>query len=118
MLTYVLFSLSVDGFDDPHTAEVRLVLSTLGGTSIIWGARLSLAVTIVRLVPLGRGRRVAKGAAVLFALMWGGLLVQKLLVCQTRFGTTSLSNCALPTQTGVFELCSMYSLHSDLHIFG
>lgn len=91
---------------DPHMSEIRQALGFFTMTSVLWGARMSVAITIVRLVPPGRGRCVAKGIAVLFALMWCGLLVHKLYICQSQFGLPGLISCLLPINSGYFELCT------------
>ncbi|KAJ3575610.1 hypothetical protein NP233_g996 [Leucocoprinus birnbaumii] len=75
-------------------------------TSVLWGARMSMAVTIVRLLPPGRGHCVAKGAAVVFALTWCGLLVEKVYTCQSKLDAPGHWSCALPTNTGILELCT------------
>ncbi|KAF9531849.1 hypothetical protein CPB83DRAFT_847921, partial [Crepidotus variabilis] len=53
----------------------------LGTTLTLWAARLSLAVSIVRLVPDSSFRRFAKAIAVFFGILFLGLAIQKLFFC-------------------------------------
>ncbi|KAF9450526.1 hypothetical protein P691DRAFT_773868 [Macrolepiota fuliginosa MF-IS2] len=78
--------------------------------STLWGARLCIAVTIVRLVPPGRGSLTAKGVSVLFAVIWVVLIVQKFFIC--GYPSLNITTCKLPKTTGILELCT--SLGADI----
>ncbi|KAF4623579.1 hypothetical protein D9613_001518 [Agrocybe pediades] len=75
--------------------------------STLWAARMTVAVTIVRLIPRGIVRRVARGVSVIFALFWTSIIVQNLVAC-TRKGGPGFPWCTIVPQyalyTGVQEL--------------
>lgn len=90
-----------------RASEARKVLILVAVTSTLWGSRMSIAVAIVRLVPPGHGQCMAKGAAVLFSLIWCGLLTEKLYTCQNQPATSRIFRCLLPIRAGILEICSM-----------
>ncbi|KAF9447930.1 hypothetical protein P691DRAFT_730571 [Macrolepiota fuliginosa MF-IS2] len=73
-------------------------------SSTLWGARLCIAVTIVRLVPPGRGRLVAKGVSILFGMIWAALIIQKCFLCGGY--NLNIATCGVPRTTGILELCT------------
>ncbi|PPR02311.1 hypothetical protein CVT24_011649 [Panaeolus cyanescens] len=80
-------------------------------TASLWSAKLSVAVTIVRLLRDGaKFRKVAKIATTLIGLGAIALMLQKLFICGTKFDT--LPFCRTPAYTGYLELT--LDLLSDL----
>ncbi|KAF9448123.1 hypothetical protein P691DRAFT_775641 [Macrolepiota fuliginosa MF-IS2] len=74
-------------------------------SSTLWGARLCIAVTIVRLVPpASRERMVAKAVSTLFGMIWAALIIQKFFICGDL--RLNIATCKLPKQTGILELCT------------
>ena len=71
-------------------------------------ARMTVAVTIVRLLPRGPSQRVAKGVSILFGLMALGICLQKVAACtpqQARISRcTSIKN--YKVYTAILELVS------------
>lgn len=88
-----------------RASEARKFLILVAVTSTLWGSRMSIAIAIVRLVPPGHGQRMAKGAAVLFSLIWCGLLTEKLYACQNQSSTSRIFQCLLPIRAGILEIC-------------
>ncbi|TFK36604.1 hypothetical protein BDQ12DRAFT_654354 [Crucibulum laeve] len=74
-------------------------------TTALWSARLSVAVTIVRLLPPATlVRRIAVGVSCCFVVFWAALLVQKIFLC----GTVTVTHwvCPIPRSTGYLELAT------------
>jgi len=49
----------------------------------IWATRLSIAVTVVRILPDGRTRLISKASCGVFAILWFIVMVQKIFMCGT-----------------------------------
>ncbi|KAK2463302.1 hypothetical protein APHAL10511_004957 [Amanita phalloides] len=69
----------------------------------LWAARLSLAVTIVRLCPQGTMRTICKTVAVLFGLASFTLILYKTIVCDLH-DSGGVEFCAFDTLVGVVEI--------------
>ncbi|KAF8995902.1 hypothetical protein BDQ17DRAFT_1250282, partial [Cyathus striatus] len=72
-------------------------------TVVLWCARLSVAVTIVRILPEGMFRRCAKMVSAIFALMCTALIVQKFSRCGVM-SLAKLAYCKTPRWTATLEL--------------
>ncbi|KAF9554771.1 hypothetical protein CPC08DRAFT_696300, partial [Agrocybe pediades] len=74
----------------------------------LWSARLTVAITIVRILPVGPVRRIAKGSSILFGAFAMTMIFQKLIACTQ--GKGSVSNCTTVSKytlyTGIMELIS------------
>ncbi|KAF8916823.1 hypothetical protein CPB85DRAFT_253830 [Mucidula mucida] len=54
----------------------------LNFTNTLWASRMSIIFAVIRLIPTQmRLRQITNSFAVLFGLMWIGLLIQKVYVC-------------------------------------
>jgi len=74
-----------------------------GYTIALWSARLTVAVTIVRLLPQGTPRRMAKLAATIFGVFGMVMVLQKTFFCGKKSGF--LPKCGtIPRYTGIIEL--------------
>ncbi|PPR02310.1 hypothetical protein CVT24_011648 [Panaeolus cyanescens] len=71
-------------------------------THSMWCSKISLAVTIVRLLGDGGARKVSKFVAYLFAVAGVTLIFQKAFICGFNFNRLPL--CAIPVWTGYLEL--------------
>lgn len=71
----------------------------------IRGSRISVAVTIVRLVNRGTFRRLAKAASIVFVLVCICLIIQKFFMCRDR-SAKALVWCPISPATGILELSS------------
>ncbi|KAF8999868.1 hypothetical protein BDQ17DRAFT_1246014, partial [Cyathus striatus] len=81
-------------------------LTMLSYTTALWSARMSVAVTIVRLFNEGRARRCAKVMCIIFALAWTALVVQKFSNCG-KFTVLSW-RCPISHVTAYLELSSKF----------
>ncbi|KAG7091448.1 hypothetical protein E1B28_010482 [Marasmius oreades] len=68
--------------------EVRIVAYWMGAlsfTNTLWASRMSIIFSVIRLIPpMMRLRRISNISAVLFILMWIGLLIQKTYICASN----------------------------------
>ncbi|KAG7091446.1 hypothetical protein E1B28_010481 [Marasmius oreades] len=68
--------------------EVRVVaywMVALSFTNTLWASRMSIIFSVIRLIPpMMRLRRISNISAVLFMLMWIGLLIQKTYICASN----------------------------------
>ncbi|KAF8993198.1 hypothetical protein BDQ17DRAFT_1431901 [Cyathus striatus] len=88
-----------------------IYISTLLTTNFaLWSARLSVAVTIVRVIATGKMKIISKIVAVVFGLFSIGLMVQKLIICGPPSSVKFL--CSNPNITGYSELVT--SIVADL----
>ncbi|PPQ69681.1 hypothetical protein CVT24_001214 [Panaeolus cyanescens] len=83
-------------------------------TAALWAAKISVAVTIVKLLAPGSFRTWAKWAVCAFGLMWFGLSVQRLFACGANFNVMPF--CRVPVYTGFLELGT--DLASDFWLVG
>ncbi|KAL0576433.1 hypothetical protein V5O48_005538 [Marasmius crinis-equi] len=67
----------------PRSARVVAYwMVVLSFTNTLWAARMSIIFSVIRLVPpMMRLRRISNISAILFLLMWIGLLIQKTYIC-------------------------------------
>ncbi|KAJ3504731.1 hypothetical protein NLJ89_g7785 [Agrocybe chaxingu] len=77
-----------------------ILVYTLG----LWSARVSIAVTIVRLINESLFRTIAKAVVVLFVVFWLTLSIQKIFICGTRWH--EVPDCRLPRVTAYIELAT------------
>ncbi|KAF9554779.1 hypothetical protein CPC08DRAFT_766457 [Agrocybe pediades] len=103
----------------PKTWEVRRWLILVSYAVTLWTARLTVAVTIVRLLQQGRGRRVAKGVSFLFVFFLVGIILQKIAVCIPKPGGGG-QWCSTPKvyglSTGITELIT--DIAADVWLIG
>ncbi|KAF9262539.1 hypothetical protein L218DRAFT_928906 [Marasmius fiardii PR-910] len=68
--------------------EVRVIaywMVALSFTSTLWAARMGIIFSVIRLIPPMMGlRRISNISAVLFILMWMGLIAQKSYICSVN----------------------------------
>ncbi|KAF9523647.1 hypothetical protein CPB83DRAFT_681698 [Crepidotus variabilis] len=74
-------------------------------TTAVWAARLTVSVTIVRLLPPGPLRRGSVWVSGLFAFFWFAMVLQKMILCEIKLGKHDVQ-CILPFETAVVELCT------------
>ncbi|KAG2123086.1 hypothetical protein DEU56DRAFT_696712, partial [Suillus clintonianus] len=68
--------------DDPRVYTTMFWLLPIAFTSVLWAARMSIMYSILRVAdPRNTLRRIVYGIISCFAVMWTGLVVQKLLDC-------------------------------------
>ncbi|KAF8998299.1 hypothetical protein BDQ17DRAFT_1214474, partial [Cyathus striatus] len=67
-------------------------------------SRLSVAVTLVRLLNPGPFRRVAQAAAVVFGLFCTALIFQKVFMCGAKITPRRFAQCSIPLWFAPFEL--------------
>jgi len=90
-----------------NTMIVTFWLTTLTFPCEVWSARLSIAFSIVRLVPERTTyRRWLYGLTVLFGMMWLGLLLQKMYSCagNSRWHNNVQVQCFLGDPVGIVTL--------------
>ncbi|KAJ3510446.1 hypothetical protein NLJ89_g4670 [Agrocybe chaxingu] len=79
----------------------RLVV-VLSYTTGLWASRLTVSVTIVRLLARGHLRQYSVIASVVFAIFWSVLVLQKIFFCGRDL--RKYSQCRIPRYTGIMEL--------------
>ncbi|KDR75520.1 hypothetical protein GALMADRAFT_247965 [Galerina marginata CBS 339.88] len=103
ILFVVYFAIPLEPQPTPKALQYASRWLTLQGYTIgIWSARLTVAVTIVRLLPQGPTRRMAKVAAMIFGVFEMVMVLQKIFFCGKKWGF--LPRCEIPTYTGIIEL--------------
>jgi len=91
-------------FKYPLVLQQFLRISTLiSYTCVLWGSRISVAVTIVRLLNCGSFRRLAKAISIFFVLICTCVMIQKFFICSDR-SLKSLVSCPISPATGILEL--------------
>ncbi|KAF8154168.1 hypothetical protein B0H34DRAFT_677016 [Crassisporium funariophilum] len=68
----------------------------------IWSSRMSIAVTIVRLLPNGQMKQISKVAPWSFVLFWLTVVVQKIFICGKD--VPLVPQCNIPRLTAALEL--------------
>ncbi|KAF8154166.1 hypothetical protein B0H34DRAFT_800049 [Crassisporium funariophilum] len=71
----------------------------------LWAARISVGVTIVRLLCKGSFRKLAKWVCLVFGVIWLTRVLQKAFSCGTQWSQIR-SQCGVPMSTGYLELCT------------
>jgi len=70
----------------------------------VWAARLSIAVTVVRILPDGRTRLISKASCGVFGVLWFVVMVQKIFQCGTPIPAFPLCrSIAIPILTVISE---------------
>ncbi|KAJ3782631.1 hypothetical protein GGU11DRAFT_793579 [Lentinula aff. detonsa] len=94
--------------NESHSARiVAYWLVSISFTCTLWSARISLIFSVIRLIPpLFVLRRVSEWTAVIFFLMWAGLLTQKTYVCASDRSWYQLAapQCHLGMDVAIVEL--------------
>ncbi|KAF8972580.1 hypothetical protein BDZ97DRAFT_842218 [Flammula alnicola] len=89
-------------------------------TTSLWTARLTVAVTIVRLLPDGPMRKTSKYVSIIFGMFWMTLAIQKVFFCGKRWRDVPF--CSIPRYTAILELVTdlladLWLLLSPAYIF-
>jgi len=77
------------------------------GPTVMWATRLSIAVTVVRILPDGRTRLISKASCGVFGIMWLIVMVQKIFTCGTP--VPAIPSCR-STTTPILIIISAYDL--------
>ncbi|KAF8997581.1 hypothetical protein BDQ17DRAFT_1181377, partial [Cyathus striatus] len=97
----------------PWLSSFSLVMVT--SRMALWASRLSVAVTIVRIIATGKSLLISKMVAVVFGLMGIGILVQKVAFCSPPSDVYRCLDKAIVT--GYTDLASMLFIHRVIASF-
>ncbi|CAA7267690.1 unnamed protein product [Cyclocybe aegerita] len=86
----------------PGLGSVGRLAVLLSYTTGLWASRLTVSVTIVRLLARGRLRQYSIVASVIFTIFWSVLILQKIFFCGKDLG--KYTQCRIPRYTGIMEL--------------
>lgn len=90
------------------------------GTHARRSARMSILFSIIRLIPyIMRLQRIAYGCALLFGLLWFGMLFEKAYICEHNDPAWKQANhiqCVLGHGVGATEITCLYCSLSTLNL--
>ncbi|KAF9551712.1 hypothetical protein CPC08DRAFT_621439, partial [Agrocybe pediades] len=100
----IVFSSTVQSPPKPAYLTFALRwLTLICYTIALWAARMTVAVTIVRLHPRGSARRHAATASIIFSAFAIAMIIQKIVICSQKQGNSP--RCiVIPRYTGILEL--------------
>ncbi|TFK31031.1 hypothetical protein BDQ12DRAFT_763373, partial [Crucibulum laeve] len=100
---------------DPSLYIFWRLSALLSYTLCLWTSRISVGVTIVRLLPEGKLRKVAKCITGIFGVFCSALVLQKVFMCGS-FARNKYAQCQIPSWIAPIELTT--DLLGDLWLIG
>ncbi|TFK16945.1 hypothetical protein FA15DRAFT_374536 [Coprinopsis marcescibilis] len=77
-------------------------MSYLSSPTAMWSARLSILLTIIKVLPFGTNRNVARASFIVMFFLWVGVLLSKVFMCGVPVPTNLV--CDVPRKTTALTL--------------
>ncbi|TFK34018.1 hypothetical protein BDQ12DRAFT_657234 [Crucibulum laeve] len=110
MITLIIGMVAVQLATHPkHVGVARYYLMSTTFYCVIWSARLSILMSVIRIDPLTEQRRFLKVIACLFVIVWVTLMAQLFWVCEpmsSKWKNEPTPQCKLDSQVAIFQLVS------------